>query len=91
MSRPPNGKPKAIVPRKMPVDMRVSFYLARPASKSKKAYPTVKPDLDKLVRAVGDALTGICFEDDSAIVHCDARKYYGSPERTEIEVGIAQL
>lgn len=31
-------------------------------------YHTQKPDLDKLVRAIGDALTGVIYRDDSQIV-----------------------
>ena len=74
------------IPKKTPVEIDITFYFNRPASKSKRAEFTVKPDLDKLMRAVGDALTGICFEDDSQIVHAIIRKRYGSPERTIIEV-----
>ena len=74
------------IPKKTPVEIDLTFYFNRPASKSKHAEFTVKPDLDKLMRAVGDALTGICFEDDSQIVYAIIRKRYGSPERTIIEV-----
>ncbi len=38
-----------------------------------------RPDLDKLVRAVGDALTGIAVVDDAAFVELVASKRYGSP------------
>lgn len=38
---------------------------------------TKKPDLDKLIRALGDALTGVVFVDDSQIVSFgDTRKRY---------------
>jgi crossover junction endodeoxyribonuclease RusA len=76
----------AMISRKTPVDLTVRFYFQRPASKSKKASAVVKPDIDKLLRAVGDSLTGICFEDDSQITDVQANKRYGIPERTEIEV-----
>jgi crossover junction endodeoxyribonuclease RusA len=33
-----------------------------------------RPDLDKLVRGVFDALTGVCFTDDSRIVALQAGK-----------------
>jgi Holliday junction resolvase RusA-like endonuclease len=36
-----------------------------------------KPDLDKLVRALGDAITGIVVRDDSQIAVLQARKVYG--------------
>jgi Holliday junction resolvase RusA-like endonuclease len=38
-----------------------------------------KPDVDKLLRAIGDALTGIAFVDDAQIVEIVARKHYGIP------------
>ena len=41
--------------------------------------PPVRPDLDKLARAVGDALTGVCYHDDAQIVNLCAAKYYVSP------------
>lgn len=34
-----------------------------------------------------DALTGICYEDDSQVVKLTAIKGYGEPERTEVTVG----
>lgn len=48
-------------------------------------YPTTKPDVTKLVRAVEDALTGVVWRDDAQVVDQNVRKRYG-PERVEIEV-----
>lgn len=44
------------------------------------------PDLDKLQRAVGDAMKGVLLRDDSQIVFWKARKRYGSWARAEIRV-----
>lgn len=41
--------------------------------------PPVRPDLDKLARAVGDALTGVCYRDDAQVVNLCAAKYYVTP------------
>lgn len=41
-------------------------------------YKHTNPDLDKLQRAIGDALTGVCYKDDSQIASWDTRKMYGS-------------
>ena len=50
-------------------------------------YPTpTKPDLDKLERAIGDALTGIVFRDDSQIAWWSVWKVYGEPARAHIEI-----
>jgi Holliday junction resolvase RusA-like endonuclease len=40
------------------------------------AFHTSKPDLDKLERAVGDALTKLCYGDDSVIVRITGSKFY---------------
>jgi Holliday junction resolvase RusA-like endonuclease len=59
-----------------PCELIVNFYLPKPAS-VKRSLPTVSPDLDKLIRAVGDSLTdsGVVV-DDSRIVRISARKLY---------------
>lgn len=56
----------------------ITFEFVRPKT-SKRTYPNVKPDLDKLVRAVLDALTksGI-YRDDAQVVSLRARKTYTS-------------
>ncbi len=41
-----------------------------------KRFPTTKPDLDKLTRAILDALTGIAYKDDSQVCQIDAQKVY---------------
>lgn len=65
----------------------VDFYFERPASVTRKHF-TVAPDLDKLFRFIGDALTdaGNVFEDDSQITHIDARKHYGDEAKTVMRV-----
>lgn len=52
-----------------PVSVRLTFLMPRPKAMPKKANLTMtkKPDLDKLARAVLDALTGVCFDDDSQV------------------------
>lgn len=71
-----------------PVRVEVSFFMPRPrshygtgrnAGKVKAAAPschTSKPDLDKLVRCVKDALTGIAWKDDAQVAEVVARKGY---------------
>jgi Holliday junction resolvase RusA-like endonuclease len=62
-----------------PVMVAVTFWMPRGAS-VKRAYPSVRPDLDKLERALLDALTiaGV-FGDDSQVVEIRSRKAYGTP------------
>lgn len=58
-----------------PVSVRLVFVMPRP---QKPAFhvPAVAPDLDKLCRAVFDALSGIAYEDDRRVVEVSARKVY---------------
>lgn len=42
------------------------------------------PDTDKLIRAVGDGLTGVLYLDDSQVVRWEAEKAYGLQPRCEI-------
>jgi Holliday junction resolvase RusA-like endonuclease len=59
----------------------VIFILERPKSLPKKTLWHIKrPDLDNLVKAVKDALNGICYRDDSQIVDMYAKKRYATPE-----------
>jgi len=79
-----NGNPVA-----GPVNLCISFYLPRPKSHygtgknatrlkdSAPEYPTGKPDLTKLIRAVEDALTGIIWRDDSQVISQRTDKRYG--------------
>lgn len=77
-----------------PLKLSVTFYLPRPKGHfgarglkpSAPIYPTVKPDVTKLLRAVEDALTGIVWRDDAQIVSQFAQKVYGEPARTEIHI-----
>jgi Holliday junction resolvase RusA-like endonuclease len=59
-----------------PCELIVNFYMPKPKTVTR-LLPSVSPDLDKLIRAVGDALTdsGI-VTDDSRIVRISARKLY---------------
>ena len=61
-----------------PVELEVMFYLERPSSvsRTKRPHPTVPPDLDKLIRAVGDSLTGVVYDDDSQVIRTLAWKVY---------------
>ena len=61
-----------------PVSLEVAFYLPRPKSAPKSVQqPAKKPDLDKLVRAVCDALTAAgVWRDDSQVVRLTATKTF---------------
>ncbi len=74
-------------PLEGPVRVQLGFCLLKPPSVPKKRYcPTVKPDIDKLARAVLDAMTGIVFRDDAQVVSLLAAKRYHSEGGVEVEV-----
>jgi Holliday junction resolvase RusA-like endonuclease len=61
------------------VAVGIRFGLIRPPSVTAKRrpWPTVKPDLDKLVRAAIDPLIGVLFRDDAQVVRLiDPQKFY---------------
>lgn len=71
-----------------PVSVKIDFLLHRPrahygtgknADKLKPnapAYSVSKPDIDKLERAILDALTGVVWTDDSQVAHVEKWKHY---------------
>ena len=77
-------------PKGTPISLRVEYHLPRPkhhfsvidgrvvalVRPSAPALPTVKPDLDKLTRAIGDALSGVAYVDDAQIVESSTSKWY---------------
>ena len=64
-----------------PVGIELHFGIPKPKSapKKKRVWPDKRPDLDKLTRAVLDALTYVVFADDSQVVELQASKDYGAP------------
>lgn len=81
------------------VKVKANFYFKRPnshfgsgknAEKLKDAAPelhTQTPDLDKLIRCLGDAMTGIVYRDDALICSMVLDRHWTrSQERCEVEV-----
>lgn len=68
-----------------PVALKVLARLEKPKS-VKRELPSAKPDLDKLTRAVQDALEGISYKGDSQICEIHARKIYDSTPGVDIEL-----
>ncbi len=60
--------------------LTLSFIFPKPKSLSRRVlHHTTKPDLDKLCRAIHDALEGVLYLRDSQIVEEEIRKAYGEP------------
>lgn len=71
------------------IRVEARFYFDRPKSIKRTALKTTKPDADKLLRAILDALTGIVFNDDAQVTECFVTKSFGQPARVEIAVSLA--
>lgn len=80
------------------VTLTLAFELTRPKGHfgakgnlklSSPRYPTKKPDITKLVRAVEDALKGIAWHDDSCVVSQSNTKRYS--ERNGVTISIDKL
>lgn len=67
------------------VKVEMDFVMAKPKS-AKRLFPSVKPDLDKLIRAVLDGLTGVAYEDDSQVVLIKSTKTYGENQGVWIKI-----
>jgi Holliday junction resolvase RusA-like endonuclease len=88
---------RAAVARACPIELpepgafrvSITFHVQRPAT-VKRALPTVYPDLDKLVRAVLDALTGRVWDDDAQVCELIASKRYATGH-LGAEIEIARL
>lgn len=72
------------------VRLTAAFFFPRPKSLPKKVRVHLRaPDLDKAVRALGDALSQIAFRDDVQVVDLIATKRYaahGEVPRVEVRV-----
>ena len=77
-----------------PVEVSLAFTFARPKShftgkgalRAGAPVTPGKPDIDKLCRAVLDALTGVVYADDAQVVGLKATKRYGPIPGTDIHI-----
>lgn len=66
-----------MIPKGRGVSLSVVFTFIRPKG-CRRSEPCVRPDCDKLARALLDALTGIAYHDDGQVVSLSVRKMYGA-------------
>lgn len=68
------------------VRLDVVFVFERPAS-VKRRFPSIAPDLDKLVRAIGDGITDAgVWKDDGQVIRIVTEKVYGSAPGVHVSV-----
>jgi Holliday junction resolvase RusA-like endonuclease len=74
-------RPQPLFAKGEPVNLHLTFGFQKPPSaKKSRTHPCVKPDLDKLQRAVLDSLTGVMYEDDAQVVAIQAFKEYAKQD-----------
>lgn len=73
-----------------PIEIELRFIMTRPKSVSKehRELPVVTPDLDKLIRAVLDSLTGVVYVDDKQVIDIQASQRYDDNESAGLEVTV---
>ena len=85
--------PKGTMPyqRDVPLVLTVEFLCKAPKALGPNHHHIKKPDLDNLIKAVKDALKGICWHDDSQVTEIKASKHYALPGEEGVEVSIAAI
>lgn len=80
-------------PTDQPLLVELTFTFERPKShltskgilkSGLSEYHVKRPDVDKLIRAILDSLTGIAYVDDSQVVSVAARKQYGNGNGVDV-------
>lgn len=78
-----------------PVSVEVLAYYKIPKSATKsrkenmrsgKEKPTIKPDIDNVIKAICDALNGYAYEDDKQIVQLSAVKGYADEPKVIVQI-----
>lgn len=70
--------------RHVPIALRIGCGFIKPKSAKRRTQHVVKPDADKLARAIMDALTGVLFHDDAQVVHFSISKVYADCEYVDV-------
>ena len=77
-----------IAEKEVGVVIDLMFCLPKPKT-VRRPIPSTRPDLDKLVRAVLDSLTGVAYIDDGQVVEVTASKIYST--YTGVKIGIETI
>ncbi len=79
------AKDAGLEPTEGPIELEIIYCLPRPKAHYNTAgqvkseapkYPICRPDVDKMERAILDALTGTAYNDDSQVVKVEHEKLY---------------
>ena len=89
----PNHLPSELIDYQLEMRIDVFFTIPKSFSKTKAALaltrqirPIVKPDWDNISKNICDALNGIAYPDDKAIVSGSVNKYYSDMDYVNVEI-----
>ena len=68
-----------------PLRLDLILWFKKPKT-SKNEFPIVKPDLDNVLKLVGDALNEILWNDDSQIIEVVVSKFYASEASIDLKL-----
>ncbi len=87
MARVEMAAKESVIIDNAPVSVACEFRFVRPKSLNRRVvHKTTKPDIDKLLRGILDALTGIVFHDDSQVVYVVCTKSFSDAPGCKITV-----
>lgn len=75
-----------------PIKLGLNFIMPRPKSapKTRVILPDKRPDLDKLVRGILDALTNVIYHDDSQVTAIMTTKRYDYTQSPGVEIVVME-
>lgn len=82
-------------PKEGEIRAEIKAYFGIPKSRSKlqrrlalagEVLPTKRPDCDNIAKIILDALNGIAYKDDSAVIELKVQKIYSSEPRVEVKI-----
>jgi crossover junction endodeoxyribonuclease RusA len=75
------------IPKGRGVSVSAIYSFPRPKGRDRlRVDPCVRPDVDKLSRALLDALTGVAYDDDGQVIALSIRKVYSDTIRARVIV-----
>lgn len=74
------------IPKGIGVHLEVTYEFEPPRTCPRRS-PCIKPDVDKLARALLDALTGLAYVDDEQVTRLVVMKVYGAADVAHVSIG----
>ena len=83
------GKNRAPIPTDVPLRLYFQFFISKPKTVTRE-FPTVRPDVDNMVKLTLDAMIGPILEDDGNVIDIIAEKRYADKDYIKVTIVRAQ-